>query len=427
MSDSFPNIISREHHPVSRNLISPSALKVMHRLHTNGYEAYLVGGGVRDILLGLQPKDFDIATNAHPEQVNDLFKNSRLIGRRFKLVHIMFGRELIEVATFRGQAIEDSKKQSEQGMLLRDNVYGSIDEDAIRRDFTINALYYSPKNFSVYDFVNSLEDIKNKQISLIGDPETRYREDPVRMLRAIRFSSKLTFDIAPPTRTPIRELAPLLGNISPARLFDEVLKLFLSGYALNTFQKLLEFQLFDPLFPKISTTLRTSERSSFYKSLIDEGLKNTDTRILAEKPVTPAFLYATLLWPEVDRYWQELQSSGVPEFPALQQAGQQALHDQVKHITIPKRFSLMMKEIWEFQIRLKKIQGKKPSQLIEHPRFRAAYDFLLLREQAGEQLNGLGKWWTDFQVDNPAPVHHRPRKRNGDKNRGRSGQARRRT
>jgi len=427
MSDISLNIIPRKQHSVSRQLMSPSALKVMHRLISNGFEAYLVGGGVRDILLGMQPKDFDIATNAHPEEVHALFKNSRLIGRRFKLVHILFGREMIEVATFRGQANEDSNKQSDQGMLLRDNVYGTIEEDAIRRDFTINALYYSPNDFGVYDFVNSLDDINNRQIRLIGDPETRYREDPVRMLRAIRFASKLDFEIAPDTRDPIIELAPLLNNISPARLFDEVLKLLLSGFAFETFQKLFSFQLFDPLFPHISKVVRNDTRSNFYKSFIEQGLKNTDTRILAQKPVTPAFLYATILWPEVDRLWKQLKADKVPEFPALQQAGQLALQQQIQFISIPKRFSLMMKEIWEYQIRLQKIQGKKPFQLIEHPRFRAAYDFLLLREQAGEDLDGLGDWWTNFQIKNPAPVHQKSNKSARGNGNTRPPQRRRRT
>ena len=404
------NIIPRKNHPVSRNLISPSALKVMHRLHSKGYEAFLVGGGVRDILLGHQPKDFDIATNAHPEQVHALFKNSRLIGRRFKLVHILFGREMIEVATFRGQASEQNEKQSEHGMLLRDNVYGTIEEDAIRRDFTVNSLYYSPKDFCIYDYLNSLNDIQDKQLRLIGDPETRYREDPVRMLRALRFASKLGFEISPETRDPIYEYAPLLGNIAAARLFDEVLKLFLSGHASSIFKDLLKYGLFGPLFPQVNQTLNTHHRASFYIKLIEAGLHNTDQRIRAEKPVTPAFLYATLLWPEVDRIWQQLKAEGVPEFPALQQAGQQALQAQVKHISIPKRFSLMMKEIWEYQIRLQKTQGNRPLQLIEQPRFRAAYDFLLLREQAGENVNGLGKWWTNFQIKHPAPVHHKSRK-----------------
>ena len=412
MSDTSLNIISRDNHPVSRRLLSPSALKVMQRLHDHGYKAYLVGGGVRDILLNQQPKDFDIATNAHPEQVHALFKNSRLIGRRFKLVHILFGRETIEVATFRGKADEHKEKQSEHGMLLRDNEYGTIEEDAIRRDFTINALYYSPKDFNIYDYVDSLSDIQNKFIRLIGDPDTRYREDPVRMLRALRFAAKLDFTIEAKTKQAIVDLAPLLGNISAARLFDEVLKLFLSGKAVVIFKALRHFNLFEPLFPSINHTLTHNSRRAFYLSMIEHGLNNTDERIRAEKPVTPAFLYATLLWPEVDRRWTLLKSQGMADFPALQQASQQTLSEQVKHISIPKRFSLMMKEIWEFQIRLRRIQGKKPLQLIEEPRFRAAYDFLLLRELAGEDCQGLGVWWTEFQVKHPVPVHRRVNRQN---------------
>lgn len=407
MSETSLQIIPRDHHPVSRRLISPSALKVMQRLHDHGYQAYLVGGGVRDILLNQQPKDFDISTNAHPEQVHALFKNSRLIGRRFKLVHILFGRETIEVATFRGQAEAHEEKQSEHGMLLRDNVYGTIEEDAVRRDFTINALYYSPKDFNIYDYVNSLDDIQNKLVRLIGDPETRYREDPVRMLRAVRFAAKLNFEIEQSTKQPIYDLAELLGNISPARLFDEVLKLLLSGKAVTIFKDLRHFKLFETLFPAVNQTLQTHPKKSFYLRLIEQGLSNTDERIRSDKPVTPAFLYATLLWPEVDRLWNQHKENGVSDFPALQQASQQVLSEQVKHVSIPKRFTLMMKEIWDFQIRLRRIQGKKPLLLIEEPRFRAAYDFLILRESAGENCQGLGKWWTEFQVKHPVPVHRK--------------------
>ncbi len=409
MTSLKPHIIPRDQHPVSRKLISISALKVMQRLNESGYDAYLVGGGVRDILLGEQPKDFDIATNAHPEQIHKLFKNSRLIGRRFKLVHILFGREIIEVATFRGSAEQNDGKQSEHGMLLRDNVYGTIEEDAVRRDFTINALYYSTKDFSIYDYVNSLEDIQKRQIALIGDPETRYREDPVRMLRAIRFAAKLDFQIEANTKAPIRSLSSLLSNVPAARLFDEILKLFLSGKGVAIWGLLNEFDLLKPLFPALAHTLQHDERAKYYDNFVRLALRNTDQRIRAEKPVTPAFLYAALLWPEIDRKWQRLQEEGVPRFPALHQATSEALRDQLPHISIPKRFTLMMKEIWELQIRLEKIQGKKPLALIEHPRFRAAYDFLLLREQAGEDLKGLGQWWTDFQVKHPVPVSTRKR------------------
>ncbi|WP_156490690.1 polynucleotide adenylyltransferase PcnB, partial [Oleiphilus sp. HI0086] len=268
MSRLSPSIIPRDQHPVSRSQISPSALKVMHRLHNSGYEAYLVGGGVRDILLGQNPKDFDIATNAHPEEVHALFKNSRLIGRRFKLVHILFGREIIEVATFRGSVNQQDEKQSEHGMLLRDNEYGSIDEDAVRRDFTINALYYSPKDFCIYDYVDSLDDIKQGLINIIGDPETRYREDPVRMIRALRFAAKLDFDIEEETSGAIREHGQLLSNVAAARLFDEILKLFLSGYGLKIFHLLVDYGLFKPLFPAIAHTLENSDKSAIYKKML---------------------------------------------------------------------------------------------------------------------------------------------------------------
>ena len=412
MSKSTPSIIPRDQHPVSRNQMSPSALKVMHRLHTAGYEAYLVGGGVRDILLGQNPKDFDIATNAHPEEVHGLFKNSRLIGRRFKLVHILFGREVIEVATFRGNAEQQNEKQSEHGMLLRDNVYGSIEEDAIRRDFTINALYYSPKDFCIYDYADSMRDIQLGLVNIIGDPETRYREDPVRMIRALRFAAKLDFELAEETGKAIHEHAALLSNIAAARLFDEVLKLFLSGHGLKIFHKLIDYGLFAPLFPDTADVLNSNEKAPTYLKMLEAGLQNTDTRIQQEKPVTPAFLYATLLWPEVDRLWRQLIEEGVAEFPALQQAGQMALQSQLKHISIPKRFTLMMKEIWEYQIRLGKTHGKRPFHLAEQPRFRAAYDFLLLREQAGEDLGGLGKWWTEFQVKHPVAIHKKAPYRN---------------
>ena len=405
-----PRVIPRDEHPVSRKLISENALKVLYRLNSHGHEAYLVGGGVRDILLGKQPKDFDIATSARPEEVHALFKNSRLIGRRFKLVHILFGRDMIEVATFRGQAEEDqgtpSQQQSEHGMLLRDNVYGTVEEDAIRRDFTVNALYYSPENFSVYDFVDGMSDINTRTLRMIGDPETRYREDPVRMLRAVRFAAKLDFDIAPDTRQPISELAPLLENVAAARLFDEVIKLFMNGSGGKVFEQCLDFRLFDSLFPEVALTLRRSDDSGYFKRFILAALANTDRRIAAEKPVTPAFLYACLLWPEVHRRWQDNIARGQSEFPAMQAAIQPSLATQLRHISIPKRFSLQMKEIWEFQIRLTRTKGRRPHEISRQPRFRAAYDFLLLREQAGEQTGGLGDWWTRFQEQHPVTTNH---------------------
>ncbi len=398
---SILNIIPRDNHPISRKDISSPALKVLYRLNNANYQAYLVGGGVRDLLLGLHPKDFDIATDAHPEEVHGLFKNSRLIGRRFKLVHVLFGREVIEVATFRGHheapaLSANQSTSSEHGMLLRDNVYGTMEEDALRRDFTVNALYYCVKDFTIYDYANGLEDIEKRELRLIGDPATRYREDPVRMLRAVRFAAKLDFTIASETEKPIFELASLLGNIPAARLFDEVLKLMLSGKALTTFRMLQHYNLFGQLFPGAERSLK--QGPDRYLKLVEQALVNTDERIKQRKPVTPAFLYASLLWPALEDQWEKNKGNGTPPFPALQQAAQKVITIQCKSTSIPKRFSLNMKEIWELQLRLPRRNGNKAAQMISHPRFRAAYDFLLLREQSGENLDGLGQWWTDYQA-----------------------------
>jgi poly(A) polymerase len=423
-------IIPRDHHSISRKQISPMALKVLYRLKDAGYESYLVGGGVRDLLLNISPKDFDIATHAHPEEVHKLFHNSRLIGRRFKLVHVLFGREIIEVATFRGNhaksdaelvSLTQSNKSrrhtskpkgrfdatvktahSDEGMLLRDNVYGTVEEDALRRDFTVNALYYSIDDFTIHDFANGLEDIKSRTLRLIGDPETRYREDPVRMLRAIRFATKLNFKFDPSAEKPIADLASLLHNVPAARLFEEVLKLFMNGQALNNFNLLRRNRLFSALFPEVAHLLddQSSPRQKQYIALIQQALSNTDERIQQQKPTTPAFLYAAFLWPAVLEEWETIQNEGIPPFPAMQQAAQRIIFKQTQATSIPKRFSFPMKEIWELQLRLPKHRKRKPELLAEHPRFRAAYDFLLLREQSGENLEQLGEWWTDYQQKN---------------------------
>jgi poly(A) polymerase len=387
----------------------------MYRLNQGGYQAYLVGGGVRDILLGQQPKDFDIATDATPEQVKSLFRNSRIIGRRFRIVHVTFGREIIEVTTFRGShdnASQGNKKnnniskQAESGMLLRDNVYGSIEEDAIRRDFSINALYYSTDGFTLHDYTNGLHDIEQRSIRIIGDAQTRYREDPVRMLRAARFAAKLSFDIEPSTAEPIEALAPLLRDIPSARLFDEVLKLFMSGYAVAVYDSLVKYHLFGELFPETQYFLEKSNDPIDHQ-LIRQALMNTDLRLQAGKTVTPAFIFAALLWPVTRAHAERLEEEGVPAAPALHEAAHIATMDQLKRTSIPKRFSIPMREIWDLQIRLTKRQGKRAHRLSGHPRFRAAYDFLLLREQAGEKLNGLGEWWTQFQIDNPIELQQR--------------------
>lgn len=406
-------VIPRDAHNISRRNISPNALKVLYRLNDAGFQAFLVGGGVRDLLLGGRPKDFDVSTDATPEEIRDLFRNSRIIGRRFKIVHIRFGREIIEVTTFRahhdaGNAIGDEVSRrsirdldsahSESGMILRDNVYGTIGEDALRRDFTINALYYTTRGFVVLDFANGMRDLESRVVRIIGDPETRFREDPVRLLRAIRFAAKLGFDIEPATLAPIDELAPLLGSISPARLFDESLKLLANGNAENTYRLLRKFHVGKYLFQ--STLDATTDPEDTGSKLVMLALRNTDARLQAGKSITPAFLYAALLWPPYQNTLQRLANGRRLTQPILHEAANTVISDQIQRTAIPKRFTSMMREIWDLQRRLDPVSRKRVDTLLQHPRFRAAYDFLLLREEAGENLNGLGKWWTDFQAGN---------------------------
>lgn len=397
-----PVVLPRDQHSISRKQISRAALNVLYGLHKAGFDAFLVGGCLRDILSGREPKDFDVATNATPEEVHRIFKRSRIIGRRFQIVHVRFGREVIEVSTFRALNRDDSldKQQhhahEETGLVLRDNTWGSIEDDALRRDFTINALYYNIADFSLHDFTGSLNDIKKQEIHLIGDANTRYREDPVRMLRAARFAAKLGFHIDRATGDPIPELAELLLQVPSARLFDEVLKLFLSGHARASFEQLERLTLFRFLFPETQQALNSND-SGVWRAMILAAMDNTDRRLAANKPVTPAFLYAVLLWPMVKERMDALLKNGMPASPALHKAATAALNQQVKHTAIPRRFSTVMREIWELQFRLDKRAGKRADALMEHPRFRAAYDFLLLREQAGELTPSLGEWWTHYQ------------------------------
>lgn len=406
------NVLTRDQHPVSRKFISTNALKVLHRLNSAGFDAYLVGGGVRDILLGITPKDFDIATNATPEQIKHLFRNCRLIGRRFRLAHIVFGRDVIEVATFRGhhdsatekqQQCQKTSKQNEDGMLLRDNIYGSIEDDAERRDFTINALYYSAKDFTVHDFANGISDINDRKIRLIGDPETRYREDPVRMLRAIRFATKLDMKISAETEKPIKTLAPLLANIPPARMFEEFNKLFLSGKALVNFKQLREYQLFAYFFPTVDQALEVNE-FPYLSTFITTSLANTDTRINSDKRVTPAFIFAALLWYPLQKQILQLKSTAtLSAQDAFFAAYHEVMSEQQRSIAIPKRFQAVMKDIWILQEKLERREGKKAFKTLEHIKFRAGYDFLLLRsviEQDKPELTKLAQWWTDFQDSN---------------------------
>lgn len=397
------SVIPRGEHQISREDISPNALKVLYRLNGAGFEAYLVGGCVRDLMLGLHPKDFDVVTNATPEQIKGLFKNSRLIGRRFRLAHIVFGREIIEVATFRGHHSDDNgnnkqkAKQDEQGQLLRDNVFGSIEEDAERRDFTINAMYYSVADFTIKDFANGLKAIEQRNIDLIGDPETRYREDPVRMLRAVRFAVKLDMSIAPRTAKPIPSLAHLLTNIPPARLFEETLKLFLSGNGLKTFEMLHEYKLLEPLFPQLTPLLHDTKSKEF--QFIRKVLINTDNRINSNMRVTPAFLYAALLWYPLEAHAGQLVTeAGLSPHDAFNIASGDVIHRQTQRIMIPKRFTTVVRDIWILQQRLPRRFGRRAFQLLGHPKFRAGYDFLMLRgEIEGGEVLELAEWWSGFQ------------------------------
>jgi poly(A) polymerase len=393
-----PTIIPRSEHNISRTNISANAVKVLYRLKQAGFQAHLVGGGVRDLLLGREPKDFDIATDASPEDVRRVFRNCRLIGRRFRLAHVHFGREIIEVATFRGinDDTEGGERRIENGMLLRDNVYGSIEEDALRRDFTVNALYYSIEDFSVIDYAGGLEDLQQGRLRLLGDPETRFREDPVRMLRAVRFAAKLGFNIDSEVEEAIFDLGDLLQDVPSARLFDEMLKLFMGGAAVQSYEKLCHYSLFRELFPETDEVL-SREENKFPVVFVAKGLYNTDLRIQQGKPVTPAFLLAVLLWEPVRQLANDLMAEGEARLPAIQQAGSVVVSQQVRHVSIPKRFSLMMKEIWYLQHRFEQRAGKRPHRLLGHPRFRAAYDFLLLRAEAGEVDAELAEWWTRFQ------------------------------
>ncbi|GKX58518.1 poly(A) polymerase I [Leminorella grimontii] len=395
-------IVPRAQHNISRQDISDNALKVLYRLNKAGYEAYLVGGGVRDLLLNKKPKDFDITTSATPEQVRKLFRNCRLIGRRFRLAHIMFGPEIIEVATFRGTHDDsDDKNASQQansGMLLRDNVYGSITEDAYRRDFTINSLYYSASDFTLRDFTGGLSDLQQGIIRLIGEPEVRYREDPVRMLRAVRFAAKLGMKIDPTTAEPIPRLAELLNDIPPARLFEEALKLLQSGQGYDTYLLMREHRLFGPLFPVIARNFTPGGDSNMEKLLV-KVLQNTDRRLQSGKRVNPAFLFAAMLWyPLVELAHKLAQESGLTYYDAFALAMNDTLDEQCRTLAIPKRITSLVRDIWQLQIRLPRRQGKKAYKLMEHPKFRAAFDLLLLRGEIERgELEKLGHWWEEFQ------------------------------
>ncbi len=391
-------IVPRDQHVISRKNISKAALRVLYRLNEAGYNAYLVGGAVRDLLLGGSPKDYDVATNATPEEVKKLFRNCRLIGRRFRLAHVVFGPEIIEVATFRGTGEEDAAEGDRHivdGRIVRDNVWGSIEEDAVRRDFRVNALYYDVSDFSVRDYVGGMQDVQDKVLHLIGDPATRYREDPVRMLRAARLAAKLGFRIDHKASAPFEELGPLLAEAAPARLFDESLKMFLSGNGLKSFRMLEQCGLLKFLFPVTARALQRGDEA--LRSLVEHGLANTDQRIAEGKSVTPAFLFAVLLWGEVRDLAHGWMATGMDGTEAWSRAAGRVVGEQCQRVAIPRRFTLTMEEIWSLQPRFEQLQRKRVFRLMTHPRFRAAFDFLLLRADESLAIRELGQWWAHAQ------------------------------
>ncbi|UCC13619.1 MAG: polynucleotide adenylyltransferase PcnB [Gammaproteobacteria bacterium] len=400
-----PVIIPRPEHNISRANISKNALKVLYRLKDAGYESFIVGGGVRDLLLGREPKDFDIATDAHPEEVRRLFRNCRLIGRRFRLAHIHFGRDIIEVATFRAAPIDHDGDDhdhatSEEGRILRDNIYGGIDDDVWRRDFTANGLYYNVADFSIWDYVGGVEDVRNGVMRLIGDPPARYREDPVRMLRAVRFAAKLGFRIEASTEAPLFELGELLRDVPAARLFDECLKLFLSGHALPSFELLRHYDMFRHLFPAADSELEGLEGETF-RALVLNSLENTDRRVAEGKTVTPTFLFAVFLWGSVSRLAGKLRESGDAPMQAMLEAADTVLRNQQSHVSIPRRFGVPLKDIMALQVRFRNQHGRRALRVLEHPSFRAAYDFMRLRSLAGEDSVENVEFWTQLQEMDP--------------------------
>ena len=436
--DANPRVIPRAEHSVSRSDISPNALRVLYRLRDGGFQAFLVGGCVRDLMLGIKPKDFDVATDALPEQVKRLFRNCRLVGRRFRLAHVFFGRETIEVATFRAatapsqgeEPLPDADPEEgevpeidepgeveaelaaieaetdthraidETGRIIRDNVYGSIGEDVWRRDFTANALYYNIADYSLWDYVGGAEDIAARTLKLIGEPETRYREDPVRMLRAARFEAKLGFTLAPSTAAPLSPLRDLLGGVPPARLFDETLKLFLTGHGARSLEVLRASGLLSVLLPTVDAYLR-QHPNSLVEKLLMQGLRNTDARVIADRPVTPTFLFALLLYGPIAKAIEATPPTQWHELTTILDACDRALRESQVHVAIPRRFALGVREMFGLQPRLEHPRGRRALRVLEHPRFRAGYDLLLLRAEFGLASRETAQWWTRLQEVSP--------------------------
>lgn len=428
-----PVVIPRSEHCISRSDISKNALKVLYRLHDAGYQAFLVGGCVRDLLLGGHPKDFDVVTDARPGEIQKLFGNCRLIGRRFRLAHIHFPDEIIEVATFRGDPgeLDENERSAKDGLVIRNNTYGTLEEDVWRRDFTINALYYNIADFSLIDYVNGVDDLKQRRLCLIGDAFLRYQEDPVRLLRAIRFAAKLGFSIEQTTERPIRELAYLLGDVSSARLFEEVLKLFHSGSAVRTCELLREYDIFRNLFPPTAACL-AKDNTGLAQTFLNLVLVSTDERAKENKPVNPAFLFASFLWHPLRLKAGKSINDPLPAIVPMQKAGTIVINDQVAVTAIPRRFTSMMREVWGFQHKLESYGGRHALSLLENRRFRAAYDFLCLRTQSGEETFGRCQWWTEIQEKTPEErlqlaeaMQHRGSKRRAQRGKRRSRSGRR--
>jgi poly(A) polymerase len=421
-----PRVIARADHVISRSKLSPNAMRVLYRLRDAGFQAFLVGGCVRDVMLGREPKDYDVATNALPDEVRQLFRNCRLVGRRFRLAHVLFGREVVEVATFRASSAPSPSEEpladadpeegeapevdedadlegaplervlDEHGRILRDNAYGTIDEDVWRRDFTVNALYYNVADFSVWDYVGGADDLAAHRLRLIGDPETRYREDPVRMLRAARFEAKLGFHLDPATAEPLPRLRYLLAGVPAARLFDEVVKLFLTGHGERSLAVLRERELLEILLPDVDAYLR-QHPGSLVEQLLLQGLRNTDARVAVDKPVTPVFLLALLLYGPIARHIESLPPQRWHEISAILEACDRALRDASARVTIPRRIALGVRDMFALQPRLEQPRGRRALRLLEQPRFRAAFDLLLLRAERGLASPEVAQWWTRLQ------------------------------
>jgi poly(A) polymerase len=411
--------ITWEEHGIPLKELCPHASQVVEELQNAGYEAYIVGGSVRDLILGKSPKDFDVATSATPEEVKAVFPRCRLIGRRFRLAHVRKGGHLIEVATFRGQAEPggDDDHELHNGRILRDNVFGTLEEDALRRDFTINALFLDPVSGEIRDFVGGYQDLADRRLKLIGDPEVRYREDPVRLLRAARFEAKLGVKPEEATGEMIAELAPLLADVPPARLFEEVNKLFLTGHGMRSMEALQRFGLSRALLPALPAG--SGKGKVRIGILLRRTLENTDQRVRSDQPVTPAFLFAALLWQRVDERVKKLRADGVAEYMAIEAAADEAIAAQCVRTSIPRRFSAVTRQIWLMQARFSKTRGKRWKRLLHEQRFRAGYDFLLLRAEEDPELQPLVEFWTEAQkgVKLQRPDEQRVRRERGGRRR----------